>query len=400
MSPLVIFSLVQFTALIFYFSTDPIIYMQFTHSSMYYSSNALILHLGFIFSFLFGAWSVKILFSPLKSAPISSLEIDNFLLYLRPLVTFLFYLTLLAYAIWFGRALACEGLSLIKMPFESKTLSAKYILETYMIKGVTTLTQIGPFLSMMCILYWCICSSSRHLMMLIIIVFLSVLRVLYFGERLACMEILFPLIVLRIRAMITKIHITRYFVFLTLAFSAVWSSELIRSYPVYADQYTPWQFLSYRLFIYFVSSINNFWAYVDRVDIPQDILPQLFAPFYGLVNQPTYKAEASSYILNHMLTPEYNTFMSFGNIYMDFGLGGMIILFFLGGLSYYFFYLFQKGTPLGLLVYPLIFLTILDSCRITYLALPRGIIPLLLCLFTVFVYRFRPLTRKQTCSSA
>lgn len=103
----------------------------------------------------------------------------------------------------------------------------------------------------------------------------------------------------------------------------------------------------------------------------------------------SHSQETITHILDNVLTPDYTVFNGVGYIYMDFGLLGAPVLALLGYMAYSLFVEFKKGTPIGLFVYPLVYLTIIDSFRIFYISLPRGAIPFLAALLVSMLYYFR-----------
>lgn len=388
-SPVVAFGAVHAVAMLSYLLAPR--YEYFTHAPKYFSAVGVYIYIVFVGSFLAGALLAK----SRRQTVYNEEEIRDkeklglFLQRMRFVILLSFFIMVAAYCVWFGRALASEGLSLFWLPFKSDAICCKEILTQYMVKGLTTLTQLGPFILITATV--CLYMSRRryYYVILLVVFVLSLIRVVYFAERLAFMELLVPFLVLRIRLYLSSLRIKRWLMAGVILFLAVWSTELIRSHPRYM-QYSSMEYLCYKLFAYFSSGMNNFLAYVDfsNAFLPKDFLPHLLEGVYNFANISTHARKTIVYILSNVLTPEYTTFNGMGYIYMDFGLGGIPVLFILGFISYLLFSQFKKGTPLGLFTYPIIYLTIMDSFRIIYLSLPRGLLSFIVILLVLMLYYF------------
>ncbi len=389
-SPIIAFGLIHAMVLLSYLFAP--MQEHFTGSAKYFSATGLSIYIAFVVSFLAGAILAK-LRRPLVRNYVEindEEEMNRFLRRIEWVVLLSFFIVVAAYCLWFGRALASEGLKLLRFPFESDAIYCKEILEKYMVVGLTTLTQLGPFvvIATTACLY---VSRRKYTHILLFVVFaLSVIRVVYFCERLAFLELLVPFVILRMRLRIGSVKIERWLILGIILFVAVWSTELIRSYGRYA-QASRTGFLLHKLFAYFVSGLNNFFAYVDfsGAFFPKEILPHLLSKLYTFVGISTHSQETIMHILDNVLTPDYTVFNGMGYIYMDFGLGGMLVLFLLGFMAYLLFSQFKKGTLIGLFVYPIVYLTIIDSFRIIYISLPRGAIPFLTTFLISMLYYSR-----------
>jgi oligosaccharide repeat unit polymerase len=389
LSPIAAFAVVHAVVLLSYLCAP--MHEHFTGSAKYFSVVGLCIYIVFVVSFLAGAALAKRRRGTPDCVEISSAEgLKRFVRRMDFVILLSLFLVVAAYYIWFGRALASEGLSVLWFPFVSDAISCKELLEKYMIEGLTTLTQLGPFVVIASTVYLHITQRKYYYIFLLVVFGLSVIRVVYFCERLAFLELLVPLVVLRMRLCILSLKVKRWLILGIVLFGTIWSTELIRSYGRYA-QASRTGFLLHKLFAYFVSGLNNFLAYVDfsGAFFPKEILPHLLSKFYTFAGISTHSQETIMYILDNVLTPDYTVFNGMGYIYMDFGLVGAPILLLLGYMAYSLFVEFKKGTVIGLFVYPLVYLTIIDSFRIIYISLPRGAIPFLTTFLISMLYYSR-----------
>jgi len=231
------------------------------------------------------------------------------------------------------------------------------------------------------------------LLIWLFIVFPGVLRGMFFSERLALMEIVIPILVMavlfqRIRLTITKVILG------TLSFVIFFSvAEGLRSYSYYAKtgvaQGGIYSYGFSRFADYISSSVNHSMAMVDLanriVGFPQLLFSSVLSVVDTGVNSSIGKmtgspegAQAFLNVKNSIYSaPDYTNMGFFGSIFQDAG-------------YLYIFYAIFYGTIIGLaykglknyqfswiVVYPIIFISVLESYRIPYLFDVRAFYPLL-----------------------
>lgn len=144
--------------------------------------------------------------------------------------------------------------------------------------------------------------------------------------------------------------------------------EYFRSWQYYKrffDSY--WNFISVRFFGYFITSINNgagMITYYPPVGLPLQTVTGFYSLLrvFGLDLMPDNNNYAT--YLERYSTPEFNNPGGLYVPYMDFGiLGGLVVFFLMGCITGTLFKLFMKRRPLGLLLYAPWYCALLDIMR-------------------------------------
>jgi hypothetical protein len=301
-----------------------------------------------------------------------------------------------AQLLWIARMIALKGFGplfqmvVLNHYFENFKLT---VVNKTTMSGITTLTQLGILASGMYALYVFGLKNKGRLAIWLFILFPGVLRGMFFSERLALMEVVIPILVMavlfqKIRLTLTKIVIgmISFVVFFSVA-------EGLRSYTYYAKtgvaQGGIYSYGFSRFADYISSSVNHSMAMVDLSDrivgFPQLLFSSILSVIdrgpnssLGVMLGSTEGQQAYLNVKNSIYSAQDYTNMGFfGSIFQDAG-------------YLYIFYAILYGTIIGLaykglknyefswiVVYPIIFISILESYRIPYLFDVRAFYPLL-----------------------
>lgn len=313
-----------------------------------------------------------------------------------------------AQLLWIARMIALKGagplFELVVLNHDFETFKLTVVNKTTM-SGVTTLTQLGILASGMYALYVFGLKQKGRLLIWLFILFPGVLRGMFFSERLALMEVVIPILVMavlfqRIRLTITKIMIG------TLSFVIFFSvAEGLRSYTYYAKtgvaQGGIYSYGFSRFADYISSSVNHSMAMVDLANRVVGFPQLLFSSILSVVDRGANSsigamlgskegAQAYLNVKNSLYSaPDYTNMGFFGSIFQDAG-------------YLYIFYAIFYGTIIGLaykglknyqfswiVVYPIIFISVLESYRIPYLFDVRAFYPLLYMMIRYLVLSYQ-----------
>jgi hypothetical protein len=301
-----------------------------------------------------------------------------------------------AQLLWIARMIALKGFGplfqMVVLNHDFENFKLTVVNKTTM-SGITTLTQLGILASGMYALYVFGLKNKGRLAIWLFILFPGVLRGMFFSERLALMEVVIPILVMavlfqKIRLTLTKIVIgmISFVVFFSVA-------EGLRSYTYYAKtgvaQGGIYSYGFSRFADYISSSVNHSMAMVDLSDrivgFPQLLFSSILSVIdrgpnssLGVMLGSTEGQQAYLNVKNSIYSAQDYTNMGFfGSIFQDAG-------------YLYIFYAILYGTIIGLaykglknyefswiVVYPIIFISILESYRIPYLFDVRAFYPLL-----------------------
>jgi hypothetical protein len=267
---------------------------------------------------------------------------------------------------------------------------------------VTTLTQFGPIAAALNIVLWR--AGRRHLPSLIFLVVAAVVRVFFYAERLALIELIVPAAL--IAAMILSANKNwrrRVAVAPALGVPLVWAifamSEYFRSWVYYQETANlPFgEWVTLRLLGYYVTSFNNS-ALVAQGYESYSALPwfslQWFWNFPGvesLLQHPGiagYPADAWwTHTLINNANYNFTNTGSFLTTYAEFGLLGAMLIWLvtglvLGGL----FNALTKGNVPALLLYVSLFVGILELPRMIYWTLGRSTPIIIAALFLFYFW--------------
>ncbi|EET49569.1 O-antigen polymerase [Thalassobium sp. R2A62] len=315
------------------------------------------------------------------------------------LVIFIYILTMFAYLLAFGSTFSFSVLQRFFLGIPTKDRLGLSI------SGITTMTQFGIFvISYSALLLFSPISLSIQVrrilkVMLCSLILFSSYRGLLWSERLGLIELIVPVAILfasfRVRSSL-RLAIAPFIgaVFVIALFGAF---EYFRSWNYYQHYFDNIvQFSALRFMSYYLSSLNNFaflteyfepyWqpmtslAFIYKLPIPGNPLVEIFNARFStdLVNG-----------LERYSHPEFNLFGAVGFIYLDFGvLGGGLVLSVFGYISGKLYCSYCRHAVLGLLVYPIWMIGMLDFGRILYWPSSRAF-PVWVCIFLILTVRAR-----------
>lgn len=300
-----------------------------------------------------------------------------------------FWICLSAYVIWILLGIS-RGLSLALL----KSIFLEGTLEVYTLRdslktvpGVTTCTQVG----IATVILGCLIGASGRWRLvrgkLAILVSLALVRAVLYSERLAFLELAVPFLVLWVSEsadwrrspmrrwtarMAPLLGAAVVYVVFTLF-------ETVRSWAIYysSRESSLALFGFWRLVGYYVTSANNTAYLISR--FPRS----LGAPYFTLnllwefpVSQQIVSAifswthlDYDSYmaLLARGANPEFNNFGGLLSPVVDFGiLGGLAYWLAMGWITGCIYHLYVRKHPLGMLLYPVIFLTLTEIPRYIY----------------------------------
>ncbi|MGA2183676.1 MAG: hypothetical protein ABSH47_11660 [Bryobacteraceae bacterium] len=315
-----------------------------------------------------------------------------------------FWLTLVGYVAWAGAAVSRGANLTLALGVLRGDKGASYLMkEAYLgtISGVTTLTQLAMAAYVLAVLIG-VAKGWRPVLPKCAVLFAcTIVRALMNSERLAVMELLVPMVVVLVRLgiMDSPRFAGRLWSLLRAApalgyaglIGIFGASEYFRSWINYyaGGDLTFWQFVSLRLLGYYVTALNNGALLVQRIE-------PTGAPFFTLhlawrlpvlsgianalyPNFPLALREVDPYMsyLTAEANPEFNNGGGFLLPMLDFGFTGALFYWLLCGLVCGVLYrLFQQKRPLGLLLYPVVFVGAIELTRIIYWAEGRVLVPI------------------------
>lgn len=389
LNPLLLVLVINFITILIFFLIPNDFMKEFAKQDKYISLNSLLMY--FLFTFCF---AIGYLLTPKVKI---GLPITN-IFYLinkeiKILAYFTFFLTIVGYFVWFKDIYFNFPLYLTILMTKG-VYSIRDILLENMIPGITTFTQFGIISAILFLLLYLFTKRKKYLFFILVIIILSTIRAVFFGERLAVLEILIPLIFIYLRFYPQKFK--RFAILMFMSFIFLWSSELLRSYvsPTYFGEYSPIEYLFYRFLMYFATTLNNAFLLFDRFQPYMDFLPATLKFVYNLINHPIYSEYIYKNLLENYLNPEYNNKSAWGVLYFDFGYYGVIIAFLIGSLSKIFYNFYKKLTFIGVLIYPLFLVFLFQSYRILYLNSSRVIYVLFSIAFLYMLYIYKINTKK------
>ena len=333
-----------------------------------------------------------------------------------------FYLTLIGYVVWAGSALM-RGLtpSLILGVLHGDKGVADLVKDEYMvtISGVTTLTQFGHVVIVLGGMIGAVYGWRHVRTYLGLTFFLAFARALVNSERLAVIELAIPFAVVLIRLLILDSPKMVGLIRLLVLAAPVYAGGLLLGLFAASEYFRSWlnyyaggklsfvEFVSLRLLGYYVTAINNGALLIQRIDptgapfftahflwrfpvlsnIVKSIYPDI--PF-GLGDDPYMT------IIGVSANPEFNNGDGYLLPIVDFGLPGALLYWLMMGLACGWLYrLFCRKHPLGLTLYPLLFIGIAEMPRVIYFGEGR-VIPgyVVLALVSYLCVRSRALSNE------
>jgi oligosaccharide repeat unit polymerase len=256
------------------------------------------------------------------------------------------------------------------------------------VPGVTTFTQFGVAFTILAGLLLAAGEPrAKHVRRLCIVLFLALLRAFFVSERLALLELLVPLLVVGVSSMSRDSTGARRASFLPavilpLVVAFFGAFEYSRSWVFYKAQggnSFP-AFIIERFAGYYVTAYNNGVIRLEHqpnAALPYDLVQAFWtAPGIGSANlfrTLTGLDQDVSYTdaLTNFGNPEFNNQGGVVSPFVDLGTAGALVFFLLLGLACGLLYRsLQQGRIWGLVLYPLMVLTLLEMPR--YIYLPQG----------------------------
>jgi oligosaccharide repeat unit polymerase len=383
-------------ALILFFLIPDDFVIYFAKESKFYSYKSILFYILFLLSFTLGYLLTPVTLKKIKVNPSSFLYTFNLLekvIIFFALLTFL--LSIIGYIIWFGDILINLN-KYISIFLIKGSYALRDILKEKMISGITTMTQFGIVSSMLFFLLFLIKKKKFFLVPIFVIGILALLRSIFFGERLAIIEIVIPLVFIYLRFYPEKFK--RFLILGFIFFCIIWASELFRSYmsPTYYDKYTPIEYLIYRFIMYFVTTINNSFLLFDKFSPYVDFLPHGLKFLYKMLHIKIESDQIYRILLENFLNPEYNNKSAWGVLYYDWGYFGFIIAFITGSVMKITFKLYMRMNFWGMLIYPIFMVFLLQSYRVFYIYSSRVVYVWVTVISLFFVYKILiPLSKRN-----
>jgi oligosaccharide repeat unit polymerase len=321
-------------------------------------------------------------------------------------------LTIFGYLVWLGVGLknGATPALFLDVVFSDDTSVIESIRDDYFptIPGVTTCTQFG-LPAILLGLYVYFLGDRKAIRWVGIIVALALVRAILNSERLALIELVLPAVILTVRLFMLPMKnylwsrragIIAPLVAPLMLMLVFGSFEYFRSWHYYVDDFDSYpEFVVWRLSGYYTTSHNN-GAMALETNQPRPLPYHTLEPFWkfpGVAASPIgYERltgldieESHRDMLENYGNPELNNGGGLFLPMLDWGLPGATIFWlgygFLAGALYY---SFLRGNLGGLLLYPLIFQSVLDVPRILVICSTRftpAIVVLVLVVLTAQV---------------
>ncbi|NHC07546.1 O-antigen polymerase [Azonexus fungiphilus] len=299
---------------------------------------------------------------------------------------FLFWMTAIAYLIWFMPALLINP-SLIFGALLGEAGSTYRVRELNLnISGLTTVTQFGiAYVSIYAYERWISGRffRSKYFYYFCLIFAMGLFRAWVNSERIALLELIFPVIVVLSCSTIKFNKIFRfiigYFPIITMLAAPVFFAifEYNRSWLIHYSNYydSILDFSTERLGVYYISSLNNISGYLDYANWPsysgEWTLRWLYRfPWIGdLVSYLFGSGDFQGFndFLGIHADPEYNNTTGIMVTYQDWGAWGAVFLFALGFIIGKSYRSFVCGSGWLKYIYPMMFYALYEILRIGYL---------------------------------
>jgi hypothetical protein len=319
-----------------------------------------------------------------------------------------FWLCIIAYVIWVAVGISRGlGLSVLTSIFTGGSANI-YVLKTFLqtVPGITTCTQFG----IAAVVLGCLIGSSVGWKIvrgkLVILFLLSLLRAFLYSERLAFLELAIPFLVLQLgeRGSWTRSRSLRTLVRFApiLGGAAVYvvftAFEYIRSWSVYYNsrESSLFAFGFWRLLGYYVTSLNNSafllsslhesvgapyfsGAFLWQFPLLNVLVKDLFSWVH--LDYGSYMA-----LLSSGANPEFNNWGGLLSPIVDFGvLGGLEYWILMGLVTGHLYRLYTLKHPLGMCMYPVIYLALTEIPRYLYWGEGRAFPALAYLLLSAFL---------------
>lgn len=291
--------------------------------------------------------------------------------------------------LWIFYATVKSGGQLINEFLLFKVIMLKKILYSHNLPGLTTLTLLsGTVVILYSIIFFSEKIKKRRKIkdykFWIVIFTPSILRGIFFAERLAIIENFIILFIMYVYYFIfkskkfrkkIKIFYKKSFTFAVSGVVLFVFAESKRSFLSYQSQGITNNSIFWglsRLMMYFSSSINTGLVIIEKhkeFNFPSNILMFIYKK---IMSPPSHNL--GYYLINYG-SVEYNTSSGIGAIFLDLRYFSIIFIFIMGVIVGNIYKSFLKNKILGLLIYPLIVPGLIDSYRLYYFGDIRFILP-------------------------
>ena len=288
----------------------------------------------------------------------------------------LWRLCICAYGIWFVRFASIHGVSSFLSILDPNALVSKMYNFRYhsgKIAGITSMTEFGVVLAPLSIYTYVLTQKKVYIMNFVLLCFLATIRAALFSERLALLELLVPaLIVLFIFQKYKKIYTFIPFAALFCLFVVFGIFEYTRSWGAYYSSIYNGSYVEFvidRVLGYYAVAVNTECTSLTMVETP--FFPKNTLQFVWLL--PLLKDVPSLFIQGKKIdllglygNPEFNNpgGLLFG--FSDFGYIGLLISFIFGRITGLFYNSMIEEKSIGIIIYPIFFLCIIELPRYFY----------------------------------
>jgi oligosaccharide repeat unit polymerase len=271
--------------------------------------------------------------------------------------------------------------------------------------GITTMTQFGMAAMILGLLIYHFepRRKGRWPWAIICLVLLDTVRAFMLSERLALLEVIIPAILLLVHFHVTERKLTGFTRTLinvapVLAVVGVFflftGFEMFRSWTVYSATHDSLLMFGFeRLIGYYATALNNSALILDRMVMPSHIP---FFTFEWLWKMPVLKevfgrqdfwiGQQYNFLLDSVGNPEYNNPGGFLLPLKDFGVIGGLFCWFLSGIVVSKIYRsFIRNESIGLLMYPMVFMGLLEMAKSLYLNNGRATPSLAILALAIFL---------------
>lgn len=303
----------------------------------------------------------------------------------------LFVLTIFAYLLWFHKILLRP--SIILELLSGNGSIAYYIRDiATQIEGITTFTQLGVVYSIFFTLVLTKKIDSnykrRHKLYFYIILFFTLFRVISWSERLALLEVIIPIIIVIVSESKNKSFGIKFapYIGIALLFLYFGVFEYFRSwsghYKYIYDSYI--EFIVNRVSSYYITALNNgagiFSIYGLSKGLPFFMKSLYKIPFIGYILVQALHPENNVYLyLSRYGNLEFNNISGIYIIVIELGIPlGIIFTMLFGIFIGRMFNQFKNCNGIGLFMYPLLYVGIVEILRIFYFTETR----------TFYIYTF------------
>ncbi|MCY1105875.1 O-antigen polymerase [Shouchella clausii] len=320
----------------------------------------------------------------------------------------LFWLTLLAYVVWF-REFILDPRLLVNMLFgDVRYTDIRNMIDT--IPGITTMSQLGIVYVIFYMLqkdYYEKKVRRKYSFYLLVIICMTAFRAVAWSERLALIEIFLPIVVIYF-ANYKGVRFKRLlkaapYVGVVLVFSLFSLTEYFRSWKSHY-QYIYDDFLSFasqRLLNYYYTALNNGAGYFEISSEPSYKFEHTLDWLYNFPILGTWIEEAVRVnrdytpFLRTYLTDEFNNpsgiFVYFYDMHVPLALLFICIVGVVLGLLYRGF---ATNEGIGVFIYPALYVGIIEVMRHPYLTSSRVFPVILFILIGVFAFRAKYVPEK------